>query len=146
MARFQFSLQRLLDLRTAAERVQAAAIGQATQEEERRRVESERQDSHLAEVENQVTGNRAVPAGLMQALGMTTEAARAQVNAAREALQQATDSLQHEQELFTDARSARKSLERLRDRKAEDWNSAEGRKEQEDSDEIARQRPARDGS
>jgi flagellar export protein FliJ len=144
MTRFHFSLQRLLDLRTAAERLQAAAIGRAFAEEEKRREASAEHASQLESVEEQVSGSRAMPAGLFHVWGLSTDAARAQLAAATDALREAESALQQEQDRFTDARSARRSLERLRDRQEADWSTEAGRQEQADSDEIARQRPAKE--
>lgn len=144
MSRFHFSLQRLLDLRSAAERAQAAVMGQAAAEEHRRREMSSDEATHLATIQDQASGSAAIPAGLRDVWGLSTEAARARLLEADDALRAAEDSRQTEELRFSDARMARRSLERLRERKAADWWIEYSRQEQADSDEIARQQNAKE--
>ncbi len=144
MSRFHFGLQRLLDLRSAAERAQAAAVGQARAEEDRCRQESRDEADHLAAVQQQATEGAAIPAGLRHVWGLSTEAARSRAAEADNALRRAEGSAQAEQDRFSAARMARRSLERLRERQAADWWIEYGRQEQADSDEVARQQNARE--
>lgn len=138
MSRFRFSLQRLLDLRRAAERAQAAATGRATQETERCREVSTERASELDQLEQQASAAEVTPAGLRHAWGMTTDAARNRLELAGDELRLAEAAQQHELDRLTDAHIARRSLERLREKRQTDWSTETGRKEQAESDEIGR--------
>jgi hypothetical protein len=144
MGPFRFGLQRLLDLRSAAERAQAAVMEQARAEADRRRVQSSQEADHLATIEEQASDAKAIPAGLRHVWGLSAEAARVRLLEADNALREAEDSRQAEQDRFSEARMARRSLERLRERQAADWWVEYGRQEQADSDEIARQQNAKE--
>lgn len=139
MSGFRFRLQRLLELRNATERARAADMGRVAAEEAHLRAVSEEVAGRLSEVEEQSTGGGPVPAGLRAAWGVSADAARARLNAAHDAVQDAVDRREVEQGRFSDARMARRSLERLRDRQKADWTVEHGRQEQADSDEVARQ-------
>lgn len=145
MSQFRFRLQRLLELRGAAERARAADMGRVAAEEARLRSESEAEASHVAEVEAQRTASGPVPAGLRTAWGLTTDAARSRLSDAEEAVQDAVERRATEEARFADARMARRSLERLRDKQQADWSVEHGRHEQADSDEVARQVNAKGG-
>lgn len=140
MSRFNFALQRLLDLRAAAERAQAAATGRATQETERRREESNERASELDDVAQQAADGAAVPAGLRHAWGMTTDAARNRLELADDALRAAEAQQREELDRLQDAHIARRSLERLREKRETDWLTDGGRQEQAESDEVGRRR------
>lgn len=140
MTNFRFSLQRLLDLRRAAERAQAAATGRATQETERCRELSSELASELDELEQQAAATGVTPAGLRQAWGMTTDAARTRLEVAGADLRTAEEALRVEYDRLQDAHKARRTLERLREKRELDWTAELSRKEQAESDEIGRQR------
>jgi flagellar export protein FliJ len=140
---FRFSLQRLLDLRHAAERAQAAAMGRAAAEEERLRTTSEQEAAQLEAVQDQAASQTPLPAGLRHLMGLSTEAARARADEADQAHRVAEVARLDEEDRFSDARMARRSLERLREKRSAEWSTDLGRQEQADSDEIARQQNAR---
>ncbi|MGD9524583.1 MAG: hypothetical protein AB7N73_08810 [Gemmatimonadales bacterium] len=140
---FRFSLQRLLDLRHAAERAQAAAMGRAAAEEERLRVTSEQEAARLEAVQDQAAAVTPLPAGLRHLIGLSTEAARARASEADEAHRTAEMARLDEQDRFSDARMARRSLERLREKRSAEWSTEAGRQAQADSDEVARQQHTR---
>lgn len=138
MSRFRFSLQRLLDLRRAAEKAQAAATGRATQETERRREASTERASELDALVEEACSTDITPAGIRSAWGMTTDAARSRLELASDELRVAEAAQQQELDRLTDAHAARRSLERLKEQRETDWTTAVGRKEQAESDEIGR--------
>ncbi|HET9065688.1 MAG TPA: hypothetical protein VFN22_07720 [Gemmatimonadales bacterium] len=139
MSSFRFRLQRLLELRSAAERARAADMGRVAAEEARLRAVSDAEAARLSEVEAQQNDNGPVPAGLRAAWGLSADAARARLHEADDAVRDASDRREVEEARFSDARMARRSLERLRDRQKTEWTAEHGRQEQADSDEVARQ-------
>ncbi len=146
MSGFRFALQRLLDLRKAAERAQAAATGRATQETERRREVSSERASELDAVAAQASATEVTPAGIRSAWGMATDAARCRLELAGDQLRIAEAAQQEELARLTDAHVARRSLERLREKRETDWTTDIGRKEQAASDEIGRLRHGKEDS
>lgn len=147
MKRFTFRLDRVLELREAAERMQAGALGRAAQDADERRRDSEASASKLEAVQDQVGSNLDGPtaAGLRTALGLTMQAAQARLDEDAAALQEAEDQHAAEMEKFTEARMARRAIERLKEQRAADWAEQANRAEQNDIDEIAQRRPNRGG-
>lgn len=139
MSMFRFRLERLLELRSAAERARAGEMGRVAAEEHRLRALSESEAAKVAAVEAQSTGEGAVPAGLRAAWVLSGNAARSRLHEADDAVRDATERREVEQGRFSEARMARRSLERLRERQKADWTAEHGRQEQADSDEVARQ-------
>ena len=142
MKRFSFRLDSLLHLRSALERMQGAALGNADAAAGEQRVNAAASDSRLADVQQQATGSttEAQPAGLWHAVGLSVDAARVQAELDAEALAEAERQRAIELERFAEARSARQVLERLREKKVADWTVEVGRAERQESDEIVRQR------
>lgn len=140
MTAFKFSLQRLLELRAAAERMRGADLGHALAAERTCEAESDASREQLERVHDQ--GELAPPtaAGLHHVWELTAAAARAQAAADSAALEAAADVRDDALARLHDAQRARKSLERLRERQAEAWAVDAGRAEQAEQDEIARQR------
>jgi flagellar export protein FliJ len=139
MTRFRFSLQRILDLRASAERLQAMIMQRAAATEGERRVATEESAADLDRVHQQANDIGAAPAGLWHAYELSAEAARARLEQDADALRDAEALRAEEQERFTDARKARRSLERLREKQVGEWSIAAARAEQADTDEVARQ-------
>jgi flagellar export protein FliJ len=140
MTSFKFSLQRLLELRAAAERLRGADLGQALAAERVREAASEASREQLERVHDQGQSAPPTAAGLHHVWELTAAAARAQVAADSAALDAAAEVRDDALARLQDAQRARKSLERLRERQAEAWAVDAGRVEQADQDEIARQR------
>lgn len=143
MTRFRFSLQRILDLRASAEKLQAAIMQRAAVAEGQRREDSAASAADLDRIQVQTSEIAAAPAGMWHAFELSTAAARAQHEDATDALREAEAQRLEEQGRFTDARMARRSLERLREKQAADWTVQADRTEQALSDEISQQRTPR---
>ena len=144
MKPFKFSLQRILDLRAAAERQQASALGDALQHEATQRRTSEAQAEQLEHVHEQVeqqTGTHPAAAGLHHAYRLTVDAAEARLEAVEAALREAEGRRAEEDQLFAEARMARRTLEKLRERREADHALETGRAEQRDLDELTRPSP-----
>jgi flagellar export protein FliJ len=140
MTSFKFSLQRLLELRAAAERLRGADLGQALAAERAREAASDASREQLERVHDQGEAAPPTAAGLHHVWELTAAAARAQVAADSAALDAATEVRDDALARLHDAQRARKSLERLRERQADAWAVDAGRAEQAEQDEIARQR------
>lgn len=139
MTQFKFSLQRLLELRAAAERLRGQDLGQALAATQERQVASAASREQLERVHDQGEAPP-VAAGLHHVWELTATAARAQAAADAAALEAAAAQRDDALARLQDAQMARKSLERLRERRAGEWAVEEGRAEQAQQDEIARQR------
>jgi flagellar biosynthesis chaperone FliJ len=141
MKKFSFRLDSLLHLREALEKMQGAVLGHADAAAGAHRVTAAASDEQLTTVEHQASDTgEARAAGMWHAMGLSVDAARVQAEHDAQAL--AAAETQHAQELerFAEARSARRVLERLRDKKVADWTVAVGREERLESEEIVRQR------
>lgn len=144
MKPFKFSLQRILDLRAAAERQQASALGEALAHEASQRRSSEEHADQLEQVHEQVeqqTGTHSAAAGLHHAYRLTVDAAEARLEAEEAALQEAEARRVEEDERFAEARMARRALEKLRERREADHAIERGRQEQRDLDELSQVTP-----
>jgi flagellar export protein FliJ len=149
MSRFKFRLDRLLQLREAAEKQQAIVLNDAKKVEEAQRRRSEESSERVAEIAEQIHGPNGVngiAAGLWQVYGMTLGAARHQAENESAMLADAAQKRDEEMERFAEARVARRTLERLKEHRADDWAIAAGQKEQLDIDEVARRMGAGPGS
>jgi len=144
MKPFKFSLQRILDLRAAAERQQASALGEALANEASQRRSSEAHADQLEQVHEQVeqhTGTHSAAAGLHHAYRLTVDAAEARLEAEEAALLEAEARRAEEDERFAEARMARRALEKLRERREADHAIERGRQEQRDLDEQTQSTP-----
>lgn len=139
MSGFKFSLQRILELRASAERMQAAIMQRAAAAEGARRLASEASAADLGRVQDQTSEIAAAPAGLWHAYELSAEAARVRQEEDADALRDAEASRIEQQGRFTDARQARRALELLREKQVAEWSIAAARAEQADTDEVARQ-------
>jgi flagellar export protein FliJ len=143
MKRFAFRLQRLLELRARAERLEAAAMGAAMRVEDRQR-------RALAELEA-AERRAAEQAAAQSSAGPATAGQRAHLDLARESLgrhaEQAGGDVADAAARTEEARAAwglrrkdRRAVERLRERRLEAWREEGSREEQRTMDDLA-QRP-----
>ena len=144
MSRFRFRLHSLLELRDALEKMQGRELGAADAHAEERRGESVASESQLEQVREQAGqagSGTTMPAGAYHALGLSVAAAQDRADADAEALADAESRRAAELERYTEARTARRALEKLRDRREADWQVDENRRERAENDEIARRIP-----
>ena len=137
MKRFNFRLQNLLHLRESLEKMQGANLGEAERTEGELRVTAEQSGTRLAAIEDQAAGPAGAPraAGLWHAVGLSVEAARLRADQAAEELRAAEAQRALELERFNEARTARRVLEKLRERRAADWDVEAGRAERREFEE-----------
>lgn len=139
MKRFAFRLERLLEFRHAMEREGARRLGEAqrVQEEHRRAVAA--CAARVAEAESQLAA--APPdcriAGTLANLTLLLDAARAAHGAAVAAHAETLARVEAERTRYEEARQARRTIERLRERRLEDWQQAVIREDQAAIDDIA---------
>ena len=139
MKRFAFRLERLLGLRAVAERERARTMGERSRdatEAERLAVASAARERD-ATGRAQLAGARATPAGAMTNLGTALDRI-AEERVVRVAAQAAADvELDLARQAYREARAERRVLERLREIRHADWQTADGREDQKTMDEIA---------
>ncbi|HEU4587368.1 MAG TPA: flagellar FliJ family protein [Gemmatimonadales bacterium] len=139
MKRFHFRLDRLLQLRAAAEQERARALGRARQHAAERREVAEASARHVLEVVQQLaaTPSDLRTAGTLRNLMLTLDAAKLAQTAAEQAHVEAEAALTAELASYDEARQARRALERLRDERRAAWEREAGRVEQQTVDEVA---------
>jgi flagellar export protein FliJ len=142
MKGFLFRLERVLHLRTRAERERAQALGHALRDEEARRVAREEAEDRLRRSGDQVAeaSEGVTNAGTLRIMGLAVQAAAGQLEAATLSHVAAEDSVRQEQQRFGEARRDRRVLERLREQRKETWDRETARQEQKDHDSAARER------
>jgi flagellar FliJ protein len=142
MSPFRFRLQRILDLRAEAERVQAQVLSEAARAEERERATLDAAAVHLSRCGSQIAdaARGASSAGMLSILNLAVQAAATGMAAARDSHTAATVRLAVEEERFGTARQERRIVERLRDRRLAAWSEQASREEQRDLDALARRR------
>ena len=147
MKPFSFRLQGLLHLRESLEKMQGANLGHAERTEGERRASAEASDTRLEAAEQQAASGVDAPraAGLYHALGLSVEAARASADRAAEELKVAEAERAAELERFNEARSARRVLEKLRERRAADFEVEAVREERREQDDQVLMRLPKDG-
>jgi flagellar export protein FliJ len=147
MRGFVFRLERLLQLRSSAERERAQALGQAMRAEETQRLALEEASERLGNCGDQIAGvlDSVAPAGALTNLRLAIEAAMRQVDSAALSHQAALDQMQQERELFSQARVERRVVERLREKRHAAWTEEASRVEQSEQDSIARNRRSTHG-
>lgn len=146
MKRFSFRLERLLEFRHSMEREGARRLGEAqrAQEEQRRRVEECAARVADAQAQLAAAPPHCRTAGTLTNLTLLLDAARAAHTYAIAAHREAMTRVDAERVKYEEARQARRTIERLRDRRFEDWQQAVVREDQQVIDEIAL-RQHRDG-
>lgn len=139
MRNFTFSFERLLALRAAAERQQAKALGDAIGREETVRLELE--DSIRLHEEMRRQREELVPrtaaAGTLLNLERAIHRAEQQRAAVGDAHCKAVAQVAEERERFAARRKERRILEKLRERRRDQWTTDHNRFEQAAMDEIA---------
>jgi flagellar protein FliJ len=145
VSRFPFRLDRLLDLRSRKERQQAEVLGRALREENARREALEQAQARLGEAREQAAPEpgRVSPAGALHNLGLTIAAAQTQRDAAAKSQGEAEVTLAAERERYEATQRDRRVIERLREKRLEDWTREEGRKDQQEMDGLALDRHRR---
>lgn len=147
MKPFIFRLDRVLNLRFRTERERARILQEAIRCQRDRRMEREEAEERLDRCGSQVAeaANAPTRAGTLHNLGLAVIAAADRLEAAEDSLRTAEETLQEEQERFTEARKDRRVIEKLRERRHEDWSVETSRFEQRTIDAIAQQRRAAGG-
>lgn len=147
MKGFVFRLERLLELRSTAERERAQALGQAMRREEANRQALDEASERLGSCGDQIAGvlDNVAPAGALTNLRLAIEAAMRQVDSAALSHQAALDQMQQERELFSQARVERRVVERLREKRRAAWTEEASRVEQSEMDSVARNRRSTSG-
>lgn len=139
MSVFRFSLGRILDLRRQVEQEKARTLAQA-----RRRSEEAREAwENLAEI--QQAGRAAMAeahrtggsVGRLRHMEFVLEQMAGKLENAEVRREEAEEDLSASVEKYTEALRDRKSLDRLRSRRWEEWKTEENRREQKDMDELA---------
>jgi flagellar export protein FliJ len=139
---FRFALERLLKLRGIREREQARTLGDALRGEQARRDVLSRAHQDLDRAGEQVGGVTAGarPAGAVRNLRLTLQAAALAADAAAESHRESVESVALEQARFGAARTDRRVLEKLREKRRDGWNQDSTREEQRESDSLSEAR------
>ena len=148
MKRFEFRLERLLQLRTSAERQQARMLRQSLEAEEHKRRALEEVVSRHEEARRQLEryGPSNALAGTLVNLVRTVDALATQEQVASEKLRIVARQVGAERDRYRQARQARRVLERLRERRRMAWGLKNTREEQAVMDEVAALQAQRNGA
>jgi flagellar export protein FliJ len=140
MTQFRFRLRSLLELREAMEKMQGREVGHADSAAQEKRDESHASENQLQQVQEQAgsTVGEMVPAGSYHVMGLSIAAAQVRADADAEAVREAEARHAEELKRYNEARTARRALEKLRERRVADWQTDEGRRERAETDEVAR--------
>lgn len=146
--KFFFRLERVLQLRSKAERERARALAQAMRDEEARRDALAEAAARLGRCGEQIAdasgaGSRA---GTLRNLGLTVAAAASEVEAAEVSHRAAVDVVEVEQQRFGEARKERRVVERLREQRETAFDQEVSREEQREIDSIAQHRRSTGGT
>jgi flagellar export protein FliJ len=147
MKRFSFRLERVLQLREAAEREQGRALARALREEEERRAQAEASETRLAAARAQCleTPRELLQAGTLQNLELAIEALSSELRTLAQHHEASLQRVEAERHQFEQARMARRVIERLREQRRQTWGDDLSRHEQGVSDETALQRTRTNG-
>jgi flagellar export protein FliJ len=137
--RFTFRLERLLQIREAAEQEKARLLGVALQAEESARLAAIAGQERLEEARGQLARISQAPAqaGLLRNLELSVEQLTHQLHRLSEAHAKAEAMVDTERAVFEEARMAKRVIERLKNQRREAWNQELARYEQSLSDETA---------
>ncbi|MDQ8153285.1 MAG: flagellar export protein FliJ [Gemmatimonadota bacterium] len=142
MSRFKFRLQRLLDLRQKKEQEAASAVGAARNAAEaatRREDElTERRDATRQEL--LPAAGQTVRVAELHEIAFLVRALDERVQDAQKAAKAAERSVQEKLGELGEAMRDRRILDRLKDRRSEEWRAEDARQEREIMDAIARDR------
>jgi len=143
--KFPFRLDRLLDLRHRSEKERAEALGRALRDEAERREAMERAEARLRESRDQAQprAGAARPAGTLHNLGLTIAAAAQHADAAAASREAAERAVAGERVRYQEARRDRRVIERMREKRCEDWIREADRTEQREIDDVALDRHVR---
>ncbi len=138
MKRFAFRLDRLLQLREAAEKERARQLGEALKEEEQRREALRQSQERLADAQDQLssTPREMSQAGTLRNLELTVDALAGQARSLEDTHEQSVERVEEERVRFEQARVARRVIERLREHRREAWEVEMNRHEQGVNDEV----------
>lgn len=139
MTQFRFRLQRLLDLRSSHEQQVAMRLASAREEA------AARMRRHDALAATETEGRRQLreagsAAGELQALGVMLEQLEQHVSIAALEAKDAADAAQSIEGDLRAASQARRVLDRLRERRAEEWRVEVTQEDRASMDEIALER------
>jgi len=139
MKRFVFRLERLLQFRHSMEREEARRLGEAqrAQEEQRRLAAQAASRVTAAQAQIAAAPPHCRTAGTLTNLTLVIDAARTAQAAAEAAHREAVTRVEAERARYEEARQARRTVERLRERRQEDWHQDVSREDQQTIDEIA---------
>ncbi len=139
MKRFAFRLERILELRQAAEKERARELAQALNEEEAGREALRQGETRLAEARAQLSGTARVGlrAGTFRNLELSVSALTRQADELAATHEQALERLEAERQQYEQARRDRRVLERLREQRRVAWTGEYQRWEQGINDETA---------
>lgn len=142
MKRFTFRLDRLLNLRRQVETDKARALAQARRREEAARQTSEEASAHLERCQEQLPGSAAEvsAAGTLHNLGLAVQTAAVEAAVADDNHRSAEDQVHVVQEAFGTARQERLMVEKLRDKRHEDWATDAKHEERKEYDGLSQQR------
>jgi flagellar export protein FliJ len=139
MKNFSFRLERVLQLRVAAEQSQARRVADARQDEAASRRLADDAAARVAEAIDQIAATPAAlsTAGNLGNVMLVLESARARSAAAAAVHRESTARLEIELLSFEQARQARRAIEKLREQRYAQWQSDAARTEQQLTDEVA---------
>ncbi len=136
---FQFSLGRVLELRKQVEKEKARSVAEARMRSE----EAEAARKDLAEIQQAGRARMAEAHRLGGSIGQLRnmefilERMESHLKLAEENCREAHECLEESVKHYNRAFQERSTLDRLRDRRWEEWKTEEGRREQKDLDELA---------
>ncbi|HWA59608.1 MAG TPA: flagellar export protein FliJ [Gemmatimonadales bacterium] len=138
MKQFTFRLERLLQLREAAEKERARQLGEALREEEERREALRASQARLAEARGQLSSPSSglTQAGTLRNLELSVEMLAGQARSLEDHHQKSLERVEEERTRFEQARVARRVIERLREHRKEAWGVEANRVEQVLNDEA----------
>lgn len=138
MKQFSFRLQRLLQLREAAEKERARHLGEALREEEARREALRQSQERLETARDQLmaTPNEMMQAGTLRNLELSLEMLAGQARSLEDTHLKSLEKVEEERMRFEQARVARRVIERLREHRREAWDVEVNRLEQGINDEA----------
>ncbi len=138
MKQFTFRLERLLQLREAAEKDRARQLGDALRDEETRRQELIAGQERLAEAQTQYSERprEMSQAGMLRNLDLTLEALANQARTLEADHLKSLDRVNQERTLYEQARMAKRAIQRLREHRKEAWGVEVNRHEQSINDEA----------
>lgn len=147
MKQFTFRLDRLLQLREAAEKDQARQLGDALREEETRRSELKASQEKLAEAREQYSSRprEMSQAGMLRNLELTIEVLAGQARSLEDTHVKSLERVNEERVRFDQARVAKRVIQRLREHRKEAWGVEVNRQEQILNDEAGQRSWGREG-